>query len=264
LLDVHQKSSEDSRIVAPNGRLKRELLRLAAPYRSADWRATAYGALALALMLVYLVQGSRGFFAAHFAPAGMAASDVEWWGTLYQFAAAFVLFLIIPLLFYKFAGREKLANIGLGAGDWKFGLLVALIGLLLISLPGGLSAGGMADFRAEYPLAKSACTSTGRFVVYELAYGLLYYVAWESFFRGFLQMGLQPHIGDVGAILVQTTASTLLHIGKPLNEIWAALLAGFLFGAIVIRTRSIWPLVIIHWGLGLVTDLSCAHAAGLF
>lgn len=250
--------------MAATDRIKRELLRLAAPFRSVNWRAPVYGGLALALMLVYLFQGRRWFFAAHLAPSGMGAGDVELWGVIYQFGSAFVLFLVVPIMFYRLVGRDKLGDIGLGLGDWKFGLVVALIGLLLIALPGGLSAGGMADFRAEYPLAKSACISTGMFVVYELAYGLLYYVAWESFFRGFLQMGLQPHIGDVGAILVQTTASTLLHIGKPLGEIWAALLAGFLFGAIVIRTRSIWPLVLIHWGLGLITDLSCAHAAGLF
>jgi uncharacterized protein len=244
-------------------RLRQEFQRLIEPYRSAPWRATLYGAVALALMLVYLVQGHRGFFAAHFAPTGMSGPEIEWWGTLYQFGAAFVLFFLVPLSLLKFAAGEKLGALGLGLGDWKAGLVVALAGLVLIALPGGLSAGAMPDFLAEYPLSRMACDSVGRLVVYELAYGLLYYVAWESFFRGFLQMGLRPHIGDVGAILVQTATSTLLHIGKPVNEIWAALLAGFLFGTLVLRTRSVWPLVIVHWGLGVVTDLSCAHASGL-
>jgi membrane protease YdiL (CAAX protease family) len=221
----------------------------------------------LALMLVYLYQGQRGFFYEHLASGllpGASGAEVEWWGTLYQFASACVLFLLVPLVLLKFLGREKLKDLGLGLGDVKFGLWVVLLGWLVLALPGGLSAGGMEDMRAEYPLAKLSVESGSRFVVYQLAYGLLYYVAWEAFFRGFLQMGLRPHIGDLPAILVQTAASTLLHIGKPMGETWAALLAGFLFGALMLRMRSIWPLVLVHWGLGLLTDVFCARASGIW
>lgn len=244
-----------------------ELGRWLAPFRSVSPRALVYGAGALALMLVYLVQGHPSFFTAHLAPRlvpGASPAEVALWATVYQWACAFVLFLVVPALLLKLAGKESLRALGLGLGDWRAGLWVAGAGLVLLALPGGLSAGWMPAFVEEYPLSKWAPADGGRFVLYELAYGLLYYVAWESFFRGFLQMGLRGHIGDVGAILVQTTASTLLHIGKPPGEIWAALLAGFLFGAAVLRTRSVWPLVIIHWGLGVITDLSCAHAGGIW
>jgi membrane protease YdiL (CAAX protease family) len=247
-------------------KLTKELLDLLAPFRQAPLRATLYGAVALALMLVYLHQGHRGFFCRHFAPAllpGASGAEVEWWGTLYQFASASVLFFLVPLVLLKFLGGEKLRELGLGLGDVRFGLWVVVLGWLLLALPGGFSAGGMEDFRAEYPLAKLSVENGTRFVLYQLAYGLLYYVAWEAFFRGFLQMGLRPYIGDLAAILVQTATSTLLHIGKPAGEIWAALLAGFLFGALMLRMRSIWPLVLVHWGLGLLTDVFCARAAGI-
>lgn len=248
------------------GILKTKLLELAAPYRQAPLRATIYGAGALALMLVYLYQGQRGFFYRHLAPGllpGAPAAQVEWWGTLYQFASAWVLFFLVPLLLLKFPGREKLGDLGLGPGDVKLGIWVVVLGWLLLALPGGISACGMEDFLAEYPLAKLSTRSGSRFLLYQLAYGLLYYVAWEAFFRGFLQMGLRPYIGDLAAILVQTAASTLLHIGKPMGETWAALLAGFLFGALMLRLRSIWPLVLVHWGLGLLTDVFCARAGGI-
>lgn len=244
-----------------------ELGRWLAPLRGVSPRAVIYGAGALALMIVYLVQGHPSFFTAHLAPAllpGAPPAEVELWSTVYQWVCAFVLFLVVPALLLKLVARERLRALGLGLGDWRAGLWVAGAGLVLIALPGGLSAGWMPAFVEEYPLAGLAAADGGRFVLYELAYGLLYYVAWESFFRGFLQLGLRAHIGDVGAILVQTTASTLLHIGKPPGEIWAALLAGFVFGAAVLRTRSVWPLVIVHWGLGVATDLSCAHAAGIW
>jgi membrane protease YdiL (CAAX protease family) len=246
-------------------KLKQEGRQLVAGFRM-SWRATIYFAGALALMLVYVYQGQRGFFYQHLAPGllpGASGAEVEWWGTLYQFASAFALFLLVPLLLLKFLGREKLRDLGLGLGDVKFGFWVVILGWLVLALPGGISAGGMEDFCAEYPLAKLSVESGSRFLVYQLAYGLLYYVAWEAFFRGFLQMGLRPYIGDLAAILVQTAASTLLHIGKPLGETWAALLAGFLFGALMLRMRSIWPLVLVHWGLGLLTDVFCARASGI-
>jgi len=63
-------------------------------------------------------------------------------------------------------------------------------------------------------------------------------------------------------LLFQTSASTLLHIGKPFAEIWAALAAGFVFGLLAERLRSVWPLVIVHWALGFFTDFFCARAAG--
>ena len=174
------------------------------------------------------------------------------------------MFLVAPVVLLKLVARERLSELGLGVGDWKLGFgVVVPVGLLVIALPGGLSASGMPEFLAEYPLAKMAGASWERFVVYQLAYGLLYYVAYEAFFRGMLQFGLRRQIGDLGAILVQTATTTLLHIGKPEGEIWSALVAGFVFGVVAFRVRSVWPLVVVHWGLGLLTDLFCLRATGM-
>ena len=250
-------SKSPSRFVA-------ELRRLLAPL-AGSWRAVIYAAVGLALLLAYLHQGSRDFFTTHLAPGwlpGAGPLEVEWWAVLYQHAAAFLLFLVIPVVLLKVVAKERLAELGLGLGEWKLGFGVyAPLGLLLVALPAGLSAAGMPAFVTEYPLAKAAGASTGQFITYQLAYGLLYYTAYEAFFRGMLQFGLRRHIGDVGAILVQTAVTTLLHIGKPEGEIWSALFAGFLFGALAFRLRSIWPIWLIHWGLGLLTDLACSQAA---
>ena len=57
-----------------------------------------------------------------------------------------------------------------------------------------------------------------------------YYLGWEFFFRGFMQFGLRGALGDWNAILVQTLASCLIHIGKPAGEIYGAIVAGLLWG----------------------------------
>jgi CAAX amino terminal protease family. len=243
------------------------LLKLIEPIYPNNIVASIYCAAALALLLVYIYQGNALFFILTvLGPLLPNASpaEIEWWGVLCQFSSACILFLIVPAVALKLFTRENLRDLGLGLGDWKFGVTwVIPVGLVIMTVS-ALIASAQPDFQATYPMAKFAATSTERFVVYELAYGLLYYLAYEAFFRGFLQLGLAKHIGDHPAILVQTAMTTLLHIGKPVNEIWSALLAGFLFGVIVVRTRSIWPLFVIHWALGVMTDLACAHASGIW
>jgi membrane protease YdiL (CAAX protease family) len=241
------------------------LRRFLAPL-SGSWRPAIDTAAALALLLLWLSLGQRGFFASHLAGGVVphaGPAEVEWWGCIYQFGAATVVFLLVPALLLKLVARERLSEIGLGLGDARFGFgVVVPLGLLLVALPGGLLAGTQPDFVAEYPMADLARAGLRNFLLYELAYGLLYYVPYETLFRGFLQLGLARRIGDASAILVQTAVTTLLHIGKPPGEIWSALLAGFLFGLVVARTRSVWPLVVVHWALGACTDFSCAWARG--
>ncbi|MBW2702517.1 MAG: CPBP family intramembrane metalloprotease [Deltaproteobacteria bacterium] len=222
---------------------------------------------ALALTLVYLGFGQADFLASKVLPAlGVdALGDLqEWWAVLAQFTCAFVLFFLLPLGAIKLFSQASLGELGLGLGDKRFGFgFVLPLGVLFLAIPSGLSTWGMESFQAEYPLAKLAVESPGRFVLYQLAYGLLYYVAYEAFFRGFLQLGLARKLGHFPALLIQTSVTTLFHLGKPLPELWSALFAGLFFGLLVIRTRSIWPLVLVHWALGVVTDLVAAYGTGL-
>lgn len=243
------------------------LMKLIEPIYPNNIVPSMYCAAALALVLVYIYQGNALFFIHTVLGPLLPNADpaeLEWWGVLSQFSTAFVLFLVVPAVALKLFTRESLRDLGLGLGDWRFGVTwIIPLGLVIMAVSAKV-ASVQPDFQATYPMAKFAVTSTERLVVYELAYGLLYYIAYEAFFRGFLQLGLAKHIGDHPAILVQTAMTTLFHIGKPVNEIWSALAAGFLFGLIVVRTRSIWPLFIIHWALGVMTDLACAHASGIW
>ena len=67
----------------------------------------------------------------------------------------------------------------------------------------------------------------------------LFYLGWEFHFRGFLQFGLGGRLGPVNAILIQVMASSLLHIGKPPIETFAAIGGGVLWGVIAYRTQSL-------------------------
>ena len=74
-----------------------------------------------------------------------------------------------------------------------------------------LASGNMPDVQSEYPLCRrsfsSATTwSSGN----EMAYIIIYYIAWEFFFRGFLLFPLAKRFGGMNAVLIQTISSCLV------------------------------------------------------
>ena len=61
---------------------------------------------------------------------------------------------------------------------------------------------------------------------------------------------------------MQTVASTLVHLGKPLPETLAAIPFGLLFAVLAVRGRSlVWP-ILLHLVIGLSTDVWSLHHQG--
>lgn len=238
------------------------------PLRQSD-RATLVGVFGgVTLLCVYLYPGNHAFFTRHLGHLAPAGPFAEWAAHCWQFGAAFLLMFLLPLLWARLGAGLRAADLGLQLGDWRLGLKLVALGVLVLAGPLYLGA-GQADFRAEYPLAKVAGTSMTLFVLWELCY-LVYYLSWEFFFRGFWQLGLgrgapaapaAARLGVVGALALQTAVSTVMHIGKPAGETFAAIVGGVAFGLIALRTRSILYVLLLHWYLGMATDLFCVLRA---
>ncbi len=172
------------------------------------------------------------------------------------FSCTLVIFGVIPAMLIRHVWKAPLSDFGVVLGDWKFGLSATGILLPLIAVALLLPAARMEDMRSFYPVDKAAADSAARFLPYAVGRVLLFYVAWEFFFRGFLLFGLRASVGDITAICIQTIPSALWHIAYPTGELYASIAAGLLFGWLAIRTRSIlWPLLL-HAGIGVITDLS--------
>jgi membrane protease YdiL (CAAX protease family) len=146
----------------------------------------------------------------------------------------------------------------LASAGWTFGRSGLGAVMTLAGLPLTVQAGrvGSRDpaMQRMYPFAKAVCASTASFVSYEIAYFGLYYVPWESAFRGILFLPLVPVIGLVPALAVQTAVSTLLHFGHPRTEIAAAAGAGIAFGLLAYFTGSFLYPLILHASTGISTD----------
>lgn len=173
---------------------------------------------------------------------------------IFMFLTAFILFGLIPLLTVKFTFKETLESYGVRIGDWKFGLWACIILFPLILLLLLYPASQTAEMRAFYPFDRSITSFSSEFMQFQLWRGLLYYLAWEFFFRGFMLFGLRKYVGDWMAICIQLIPQCLWHIGLPTGEIFSSLLGGILFGYLALRTGSIiWPLLL-HYLIGIGLD----------
>jgi membrane protease YdiL (CAAX protease family) len=201
------------------------------------------------LLTVHRCFGSMDFAARYFPSASSFETAV------FMFASAFVLLGVIPLAAIILIFRESPREYGLRLGAWKAGLVATAILTIVIFGAMLLPASQTQEMRIFYPFDKSAGDSAFAFLKLELARGILFYTAWEFFFRGFMLFGLRKHVGDWLAICIQTIPSCLWHIGTPTGEIFSSIAGGILFGLLAIRTNSIlWPFLL-HYLIGVGLDL---------
>lgn len=153
---------------------------------------------------------------------------------------------LLPVVVARSILGCSLADLGLGLGDWRRGLLLIAAGAPVAVLIGWIGSLNPL-MRAVYPLATSA--PEGGFVPYALSL-FLYFGAWEVLFRGVLLFGTYRAIGEWPANATQTALSTVAHFGRAASETGIALPAGILFGWINLRVGSLWYLAIVHWIVG--------------
>jgi membrane protease YdiL (CAAX protease family) len=205
------------------------------------------------VLTLYHTRGRWEMFLSRF-PALEQHPLGQYYAVLLQFASLFLLALVLPLVLNALWLRRSWTDLGLGLGDRRLGLRIMAIGIPLV-VPLAWLASLMADVRAEYPEAQILLQRHDLVLPYEAAYLLLYYVAWEFFFRGFLLLGTREALGDFTAVVVQTIPSCLIHLGKPEGEVLGSILAGIVFGIVALRTRSIWYALLIHAPIGILTDV---------
>lgn len=217
-------------------------------------KSTAVLLSAPLLLAVQRYYGSMEFFKDHF--GWMFRGSVEdVYAGLYFFFSVFVLMGLIPLIIIRFVFRQSLREYGLRWGDWRRGLVAIVVFLPPIAVLLLLPSSKIEAVRSYYPFVKSIQSNPGNFFLVEALRGLLFYTAWEFFFRGFMQSGLKPAFGVWPSILIQTTPSCLWHIGTPDAEIFGSIVAGIFFGWLAFRTRSIVYGFILHWSFGIILDL---------
>jgi membrane protease YdiL (CAAX protease family) len=209
------------------------------------------------LIILFHENCSSGVFRKYFAKYFGASSFQGLYPAFYWYGGSFIMLFLIPLIFTGRVLKRPYKEMGLGLGDWRFGLKAVLL-MFFAFLPILAVVSYSPAFQAKYPLFASAKDSGLHFVLYQLAY-VVYFIGWEFIFRGFMLFGLKPSLGFY-SVFVQTIPFALLHFGKPQIETIAAIIAGVLLGYLALRTRSFWYGWLLHSLIAVSNDLlAMAH-----
>jgi len=206
---------------------------------------------------------------------GVLFPGVAWHRQLASFVVGFLLLVVVPCCIIKFVFKERLSEYGLGWPKETAGRKQAVMAFFLIMgiavIPFFLS-GFNPEMQGEYPLFGDVIArgDWGAFVGYELAY-LLFFVAIEFIYRGYLLFGIfkikdlevvkgvkgmkGPLVFGVYAILIQMLSYTMWHIAKPVPELIGTVFWGIGTGVVVLKTRTVWPVIIAHWLLCVILDI---------
>lgn len=188
-----------------------------------------------------------------FSPArGWASLTVRPWGALAHYALSALVLGVLPALAARRLTGLSWRELGFGAGNVRAGLLLTAVGIPLALIAGRIAAAEPA-IRAVYPLDPGVGATPRAFLPYALS-EFLYYGAWEVLFRGVLLFGLKHRLGAPMAVALQTAISVTAHFGRPLNETFAAIPAGLVFGTVSLKVGSIWYIALLHWLVGVSMD----------
>jgi len=172
----------------------------------------------------------------------------------YQALERMILFGLVPALVILLAFRDRLTNYGLGLGDWRWGLVLATVGGVVMT-PIVVAIGSNAQFSAYYGISGAPVGDI-------LVTNLLDLVPAEFLMRGFVMFTLLRTIGPLGLVVAQVPF-VFVHLGKPEIELFSTLLGGVVYGWLDWRTRSIWWSALAHvFILTLITAVASAGKVG--
>jgi membrane protease YdiL (CAAX protease family) len=168
----------------------------------------------------------------------------------YQALERVILFGLVPALVVLAAFRGRLVDYGLGLGDWRWGIGLAVIGCAVMT-PIVTITGSNPQFSSYYGVSAAPL---GDLVVTHL----LDLIPSEFLLRGFLMFTLLRQMGPIG-VVVANLPFVFAHLGKPEIELFSTLLGGAVFGWLDWRTRSIWYSALGHvYILTLITFIAGA------
>ena len=179
----------------------------------------------------------------------------QYWGV-----SSLVIRVAAPLVVILLLLRER-------PGEWGFSLrgqwehLWPYLVLLGVMVPVVYLASLTGSFQDKYPFYPGAVAGGWHFWGYQLFYGVQF-LGVEAFFRGFMVFGLFARLGYY-SIPVMVIPYTMIHFGKPVPEVFAAIVAGFILGYLALRSGSFLWGFFLHWGVAITMDvLVIGHQLG--
>jgi membrane protease YdiL (CAAX protease family) len=181
----------------------------------------------------------------------------------YWCLACLTTYFVIPALVIRLVLKERIRDYGVKltgafAAFWVYGIMLAVVLPLVVCVSADL------HFQATYPFypVPPGEPLWPNFWRWEVLYALQF-LALEFFFRGFMVHGLRHRFG-IYSVFVMMVPYCMIHFGKPVQETFAAIVAGLALGFMSLKTRSIWMGAILHVSVALSMDFASLWRKGYF
>lgn len=149
---------------------------------------------------------------------------------------ALVAYLLIPMALLALLGSNPLRYFGLGRARQALPVF-GMFGLILLA--GSAWVSSLESVRATYGTRVAAAVASSPFRL------LILMVCLEFFFRGFLLLPVFDTIGWY-AVPLTTMPYCLIHVGKPLVELFGAIVFGLGLAYLAVRSQSILYGILLH------------------
>lgn len=234
------------------GKLVSELKNMLSELKGTD-RKTAVIFLSIALLQTisyYFV--SDAYFAGNIYYNPEAEGIELLYGYFYTFGCDTVLMLLVPLIIIRYCLKEKISAYGFSFQNTGAALAISLICLCFI-IPGIWYVSSDAAMSQSYRQFFLIREKWEIFFIFESAV-MIYMVAWEFLWRGYLLFGLKERYG-VTAVFMQMLPFVIMHNGKPFAETITSIAGAILLGLLALRTGTFLYGVFIHYSLFFLFDL---------
>lgn len=234
------------------------------------WLIAGYLLLSV-LMLMYLYLGKYSFFrhGGYGILKNFRGQEKIFIMYLGWFLSSFIILFVIPMIFITLNKKLKFSDFGLIGGDKKYSrkilLFFSLFMLILVIL---IVIFKVSSFLKYYPMYGKHLSNTAKsnflpwFIVLEIGY-LLYFIGWEFYFRSLILFPLYKKIGSLAA-LFGVLPFAIMHAGKPVPEAFGSIIAAYLLGILVLKTKNFWVAPIMHFIVAFSMDLGAALSKGYF
>ncbi|MFW2386751.1 MAG: type II CAAX prenyl endopeptidase Rce1 family protein [Polyangiales bacterium] len=252
--------------IVAGGGLYFGLLRLITGLRFVDlsYEARFIVISSMFLLIVFLAFGRSNTylrFFEQFVPKGTRSPLL---GFFYFATCSVILRMLIPYVLLRFKLTQNPADYGYRVrGGTRFRWVY--FGLFVLMIPLVLWASSLPDFQGSYPQTRGVVTgeeaSIRLFLLYHAAYFMVF-LSGESFWRGYMNFGLGRDLG-VAALPWMVMMYSIGHYGKPILEVNASIIAGFVLGYLALRHRSFFLGALLHWSIALTMDLAVLWQRGV-
>ena len=176
---------------------------------------------------------------------------------IYHFAGALLLLGLLPALIVKLVFREKLADYGVRLGDRRRTVRSFLLCAPVVVLAAYMSARSRPRLDGIPDQSPRGC-SPQTFTLHALQLPAVLSGLGVPVPR-FHAARTARIDGNANAMLVQVMASVMLHLGKPVSEVYASIVGGLVWGILAYRTRSLLSGLLQHFLLGVLLDWFICH-----